>query len=111
LGYSPSVAGVYILPKVASVSSGSILSGIYMSRTGEYKKLTTAAAFLSLFSMLGYTFWTPQTGYPFQFLCLLADGLSMGVIITTTLIAMHSCVDTSGKIFNHCFQVYILIHY
>lgn len=98
MGYSPSVAGLYILPKVASVSCGSILSGIYMSRTGEYRKLTTVAAFVSLFSMLGYSAWVPATRYPFQFLCLLADGTSMGVIITTTLIAMHSCVETSGKL-------------
>lgn len=97
LGYSPSLAGVYILPKVASVSFGSVMSGIYMSKTGEYRKLTTIGALMAFFSMVGYSTWTPQTIYPIQFLCLLADGLSLGIILTTTLIAMHSCVKPSGR--------------
>ncbi|KAI9259211.1 major facilitator superfamily domain-containing protein [Helicostylum pulchrum] len=95
LGYSPSLAGIYILPKVAFVSFGSVMSGVYMSKTGEYRKLTIIGAFMCLFSMLGYSTWTPQTTYPFQFLCLLFDGLSLGIILTTTLIAMHSCVEPS----------------
>ncbi|CAO3625097.1 unnamed protein product [Mucor hiemalis] len=95
LGYSASLAGLYILPKVASVSFGSVMSGIYMSRTGEYKKLVTCASLLSLASMIGYSLWTPQTIYPVQFLSLFADGLSLGIIITACLIAMHSCVEQS----------------
>lgn len=97
LGYSPSLAGIYILPKVAFVSFGSVMSGVYMSKTGEYRKLTIIGAFMCFFSMVGYSTWTPQTTYPVQFLCLLFDGLSLGIVLTTTLIAMHSCVEPSGK--------------
>lgn len=74
------------------------MSGVYMSRTGEYKKLVTFGSFLSLASMIGYCFWTPQTPYYIQFFPLLGDGLSLGIIITACLIAMHSCVQQSGKI-------------
>ncbi|KAI8091500.1 major facilitator superfamily domain-containing protein [Thamnidium elegans] len=95
LGYSPSLAGVYILPKVAFVSIGSVMSGVYMSKTGEYRKLTIVGAFMCFFSMVGYSTWTPQTIYLVQFVCLLVDGLSLGIILTTTLIAMHSCVEPS----------------
>lgn len=95
LGYSASVAGLYVLPKVASVSFGSVMSGVYMSRTGEYKKLITCASLMSLASMIGYSLWTPQTPYYIQFLSFLGDGLSLGVVITACLIAMHSCVQQS----------------
>lgn len=101
LGYSASVAGLYVLPKVASVSFGSVMSGVYMSRTGEYKKLITIASIASMASMIGYSTWTPQTSYPVQFLSLFADGLSLGIIITACLIAMHSCVKQSGN-YNRC---------
>lgn len=97
MGYSPSTAGLYIMPKVASVSFGSVMSGIYMSRTGEYRKITILGAFMAFISMVGYSTWTPATPYYFQFFCLLIDGLSFGIIITTTLIAMHSCVEPSGN--------------
>ncbi|KAI9486778.1 MAG: major facilitator superfamily domain-containing protein [Benjaminiella poitrasii] len=96
LGFSPSLAGLYILPKVASISIGSVLAGTYMSRTGEYRNITITMALLAFGSMVGYTCWTPHnTSKAFIFTCLTADGLSFGAIITTTLIAMHSCVNHS----------------
>lgn len=97
LGYSPSVSGLYVLPKIISVSVGSVFAGMYMSRTGEYRKFTIFISLVALCSMIGYTTWTPSTSKIFTCLCLTGDGLAMGVIITTTLIAMHSCVDHSGK--------------
>lgn len=97
LGMSASKAGMYFLPKVASISIGSVLVGKYMSHTGEYRKITIFMALIALSAMIGYSFWTPETPKWFMFYCLAADGMSMGGIITTTLIAMHSCVDHSGK--------------
>ncbi|CAO3585366.1 unnamed protein product [Absidia cylindrospora] len=94
LGYSPTHAGLFYLPKVVSVSLGSVLSGMYMSRTGEYLKITTCGAFLSFFSMIGFCFWNPSTSLTQLLFCLFADGLSFGSIITTTLIAMLSCVGS-----------------
>ncbi|KAF1803707.1 major facilitator superfamily domain-containing protein [Mucor lusitanicus] len=95
LGLTPSVAGLYFLPKAASISIGSVLAGMYMSRTGEYRKITIGMAVLALVSMVGYTLWTPHTPKIVLLACLTADGLSMGGIITCTLIAMHSCVEQS----------------
>ncbi|KAI7902317.1 major facilitator superfamily domain-containing protein [Cokeromyces recurvatus] len=96
MGFSPSLAGLYVLPKVASISIGSVLAGMYMSRTGEYRKITIVMALISFISMVGYTAWVPnKTSKAFMFACLTGDGLSFGAIITTTLIAMHSCVEHS----------------
>ncbi|KAI8974702.1 major facilitator superfamily domain-containing protein [Pilobolus umbonatus] len=95
LGYSPSKAGLYFIPKVIFVSLGSVFSGVYMSRTGEYRNLTIITAGLSVIAMMGYTSWTPTSSTAYMLACMLLDGLSMGVVITTTLIAMLSCVGTS----------------
>ncbi|KAL0082612.1 major facilitator superfamily domain-containing protein [Phycomyces blakesleeanus] len=92
LGYSSTQSGVFFLPKVASVSTGSVLSGVYMSRTGEYRTLTITAAFGSLVSMLCFCTWNPSTSVTFMLLTLLIDGFTMGIIITTALISMLSCV-------------------
>lgn len=97
LGLSPSVSGLYFMPKIIAVSVGSVLAGIYMSKTGEYRNITIVISLLGIASMVGYTTWTPTTSRIFTSLCLAADGISLGVIITTTLIAMHSCVEHSGK--------------
>ncbi|KAI9020752.1 major facilitator superfamily domain-containing protein [Phycomyces nitens] len=92
MGYSSTQAGLFFLPKVASVSTGSVLSGLYMSRTGEYRTLTIVAALGSLVSMLCFCTWTPSTSVGFMLFTLLIDGLTMGTIITTALISMLSCV-------------------
>lgn len=97
LGYSPTHAGLFYLPKVISVSLGSVLSGLYMSRTGEYIKITAVGAIACLASMIGFALWTPSTSLLHLLLCLFADGLSLGIVITTTLIAMLSCVGSKGK--------------
>ncbi|KAI8097466.1 major facilitator superfamily domain-containing protein [Halteromyces radiatus] len=94
LGYTPTHAGLYYLPKVLAVSLGSVLSGIYMSRTGEYIKISTFGAIACLLSMTGYACWTPSTSSSYLLLCLFGDGFSLGIILTTTLIAMLSCVES-----------------
>ncbi|KAI8140615.1 major facilitator superfamily domain-containing protein [Fennellomyces sp. T-0311] len=95
LGYTPTKAGIYFLPKIAAVSFGSVLSGMYMSRTGEYKKITVFFGFTLLLSMMGYSTWTRTPSIYLMMACMLLDGFSMGVIITTTLIAMLSCVGAA----------------
>ncbi|KAI7852438.1 major facilitator superfamily domain-containing protein [Circinella umbellata] len=95
LGESPTTSGLYFLPKILCVSTGSVLSGVYMSRTGEYRKITIFFSFVLLLSMIGYSTWTRDTSIYFIMACLFGDGVSMGVIITTTLIAMLSCVGSA----------------
>ncbi|CAO3652975.1 unnamed protein product [Cunninghamella blakesleeana] len=92
LGYSPAYSGLFYLPKVVFVSLGSVLSGIYMSRTGEYIKITIISAFICLISMIMYTTWVPSTSLAYQLVAICGDGFSLGICITTTLIAMLSCV-------------------
>lgn len=93
LGLPPSISGLYFMPKIIAVSIGSVIAGMYMSRTGEYRKITIILSLLAIASMVGYTTWTPTTSKIFTSVCLAADGISLGGIITTTLIAMQSCVD------------------
>ncbi|KAI8364470.1 major facilitator superfamily domain-containing protein [Choanephora cucurbitarum] len=95
LGLSPSLAGIYFTPKIIFVCIGSVYSGQYMSRVGEFRKITIAAAILSMIAMFGYTSWTPQTSKVFMLVCLAADGLAMGIVITAVLIGLHSCVKHS----------------
>ncbi|KAG0179258.1 hypothetical protein DFQ29_002319 [Apophysomyces sp. BC1021] len=97
LGYSPTQAGLYYLPKVIAVSVGSVLAGIYMERTGEYRTITIISSFGSFLAMTGFAMWTPNTSFTFILICLLLDGFTMGAILTTTLIAMLSCVGPKGK--------------
>ena len=96
LGYSSSQAGLFFLPKILAMSCGSLSSGIWMSRTGEYRKFITVSTLIALLAMIGTSLWTPNTSFSFIIVCLLLDGYSSGAIITTALVAMLSCVGSSG---------------
>ncbi|ORX55062.1 MFS general substrate transporter [Hesseltinella vesiculosa] len=92
LGFSPAKSGLYYLPKVGAISIGSVYAGKHMARTGEYQRLTIFGSTLCVASMIGYASWSPSTSSTILILTTLTDGLSLGMVLTTTLIAMLSCV-------------------
>lgn len=95
LGNSPTRAGLYLMPRIVSLSCGSVFSGFFISRTGEYKGITITAAFTLVVATTGYSFWTATTPLWFVFITTILDGASLGILITTTLIAMLSTIAAS----------------
>ncbi|KAI9317637.1 major facilitator superfamily domain-containing protein [Dichotomocladium elegans] len=95
LGNSPTVGGMFQMPKIAVTSTGSILSGVWMSRTGEYRKLTLAMSGVMFGAVLFYTTWTRTTSLWIVITSLCVEGFAFGVLITTTLIALLSTVQAS----------------
>lgn len=97
LGYSSSQAGLFFLPKVASMSCGSLSSGFWMARTGEYRAFLLCTSLIACLAMIGSSLWTKDTPLPYIVACLMMDGFSSGAIVTTALVAMLSCVGSTGK--------------
>ncbi|OBZ88665.1 Multidrug resistance protein fnx1 [Choanephora cucurbitarum] len=95
LGYSSSQAGLFFLPKVIAMSCGSLASGFWMARTGEYCRFITFSALVALISMIGISLWTPDTSLVFIVICLILDGFSSGSLVTTALVSMLSCVNST----------------
>lgn len=110
LGYSSSQSGLFFLPKIIAMSAGSLASGFWMSKTGEYKKFIIVCSTIAFASMIGTSFWTHDSSIVFIVICLLLDGFSSGAIITTALIAMLSCVGSTGNI-NKVFLCNVNTHY
>ncbi|KAJ1547252.1 hypothetical protein HK405_006347 [Cladochytrium tenue] len=74
IGTSTAESGSYIVPKIVSSSLGSITSGIYMGRTGSYRRITQMAA------------------VGMYILEIAVDGFSFGTILTSTLIGMLAAI-------------------
>lgn len=92
MGYSSAQAGLYFIPKIIALSAGSLASGYWMARTGEYRKFIIVSAILAALSMVGTSMWSPTTPFAFIATCLVLDGYASGAIITTALVAMLSCI-------------------
>ncbi|KAI8353223.1 major facilitator superfamily domain-containing protein [Blakeslea trispora] len=95
LGYSSSQAGLFFLPKVVAMSCGSLSSGFWMARTGEYRQFITFSALVALVAMIGISLWTPTSSLVFIVFCLILDGFSSGALVTTALVSMLSCVGST----------------
>ncbi|KAI7857074.1 major facilitator superfamily domain-containing protein [Circinella umbellata] len=92
LGYTPSQAGLFFIPKVMSMSVGSLVAGYYMSHTGEYRRYLLCASTLAAVAMICYSQWKPTSSYFFLIPTLMIDGFASGSILTSALVAMLSCV-------------------
>jgi predicted MFS family arabinose efflux permease len=97
LGYSSSQAGLFYLPKIIAMSCGSVSSGYWMSRTGEYKKFITFSTLIAFCSMVGISTWSDKSSFAFIIFCLILDGFASGANLTSSLVAMLSSVGTAGK--------------
>jgi MFS family permease len=99
LGYSASMSGLYILPRVIAASVGSLTAGFWISRVGEYRKLLIVSAITNVISTAGASLWGRDTSFWFISFCFTLDGWAGGCIITAALISMLSCVGSEGKTF------------
>ncbi|KAI8987943.1 major facilitator superfamily domain-containing protein [Mycotypha africana] len=108
LGYTTSQASLFFLPKVVALTCGSLSAGYWMARKGEYQKYITFSTSMGMIAMFLTSFWTTDTSFSFIILCLVLDGFSSGSNITTTLVAMLSCVEHSGKMASFFFEFYKL---
>ncbi|KAJ3121205.1 hypothetical protein HK098_003904 [Nowakowskiella sp. JEL0407] len=82
-------AGIHLIPKIVSISFGSLLAGIYMTYSGEYWRVTIFSLIMMLLADSYVTFyWTFTTTEIEFFTSLISDGLGFGVTLTTGLVAM-----------------------
>ncbi|KAI8849083.1 major facilitator superfamily domain-containing protein [Chytridium lagenaria] len=93
LGQSTSQSGLHLIPKIVGSSFGSISAGIYMSRTGEYRKFTWLAlgAMVVAETLILYR-WNIHTGEEEYLPYLIIDGFGFGSVLTTTLVAMLAAI-------------------
>ncbi|KAG8218370.1 major facilitator superfamily domain-containing protein [Butyriboletus roseoflavus] len=85
---SSTSAGLHLLPHSAALSSGSVLAGWWMRKTGKLYNLTLGSAALCIFASVLVALWNDKTSTLHLWLDIVPQGFGMASLITTTLIAM-----------------------
>ncbi|EPX74075.1 vacuolar membrane amino acid uptake transporter Fnx2 [Schizosaccharomyces octosporus yFS286] len=88
MNQSTEKSGVWLIPMIVGSSIGSLLGGIVINLTGNYKRITVFSyflAFVGALSMLRYGLNTQVWEY---ILYPFLGGLGTGISITTTLVAI-----------------------
>ncbi|KAL7006572.1 hypothetical protein EMMF5_003738 [Cystobasidiomycetes sp. EMM_F5] len=89
-----SYAGLHLIPNAIFASTASLLSGIYMARSGVYKNLLIFSGLCGLLGPVLMIFWNYKTtSQAMYWLTMIPGGIGYGAILTITLIALISAVD------------------
>src|SRR5690606_34240936 len=91
-GFTPTEAGLALLPMMIGLIGSSTLSGIFMSRTGRYKILPIlSTALLALGALLLGTLAT-DTPFPLVILYVLLVGIGIGPVMSVGVAAIQNAV-------------------
>ncbi|KAF9469059.1 vacuolar amino acid permease [Collybia nuda] len=85
---SAAKSGLHLLPHSVAISTGSVLAGWIMRRTGKLYTLTLVSSLLTIIASLLVTFWDENSSALHLWLDLIPQGFGMASFITSTLIAM-----------------------
>jgi len=86
-------AGLHLLPHSVAISTGSVFAGWIMRRTGRLYTLTLLSAMCPLYASTMVMMWNDNSSNWHLWCDLIPQGFGMASVITTTLIALISCVS------------------
>ena len=91
-GHTPTESGLLMLPLIAGLMSGSILSGQFISRTGRYKIFPVMGSMLLVAGMLLLAQISPETSLVWVGIFSLIFGLGLGFNMQTLVLAIQNAV-------------------
>jgi EmrB/QacA subfamily drug resistance transporter len=91
-GYSPTEAGLLMLPMMVGIMSGSVMSGQFIARTGRYKIFPVTGAVLLVIGMFGLSRLDAYTHLFWIDLFALIFGLGLGFNMQTLVLAVQNAV-------------------
>ncbi|KAF9030985.1 MFS general substrate transporter [Hymenopellis radicata] len=89
---SSSNAGAHLIPHAICISTGSLVAGWYMRRTGKYWWLQIAAGLGNLAAAVELAHWSEKTPEWVLYVTLMPSGFGISMTLTTTVLAMFASV-------------------
>ncbi|KAH9963165.1 MFS general substrate transporter [Russula dissimulans] len=86
-------AGFHLLPHSIAISTGSVFAGWVMRRTGKLYTLTLLSALCPICASIMVSMWNDNSSKWHLWGDLIPQGFGIASVITTTLIALISCVS------------------
>ncbi|ODQ82976.1 hypothetical protein BABINDRAFT_159454 [Babjeviella inositovora NRRL Y-12698] len=95
LGNTPTQNGIRLVPNTIAASAGSLISGIYMKKTGKYHRYIVVTGSFSVFGIFFLTQMSPTMSNFKQYLVLILPTLGYTSMLTVTLLALIAAVPVS----------------
>ncbi len=92
VGYSPTMAGLAILPMMAGIMPASIIGGRIISKIGKYKAFPIAGTAIAAFGMFLMSRLTETTGAAERGVYMFVLGLGMGLVMPVLTLAVQNAL-------------------
>jgi Na+/melibiose symporter-like transporter len=92
VGYSPTMAGLAILPMMAGIMPASIISGKLISKIGKYRPFPIAGTALSVVGMFLLSRITLQTGAFERSVYMFILGVGLGMVMPVLTLAVQNAL-------------------
>jgi EmrB/QacA subfamily drug resistance transporter len=92
VGYSPTMAGLAILPMMVGIMPASIISGKLISKLGKYRPFPIAGTALSVVGMFLLSRITLQTGAVERGVYMLILGIGLGMVMPVLTLAVQNAL-------------------
>ena len=92
-GYSPTQAGLLILPMIIFQTASSAIGGMIVSRTGLWKPIMVIGSFLMVIGLGGLGMVDHTTGYLWVAIAMALMGIGVGTLIQNIVLAVQNTVD------------------
>ncbi len=94
-GATPTQSGLMLLPMVGGIMVSSIGAGQIISRIGRYKIFMQVGFVVATIAMFLLTLLTPESGYGYEAIIMIALGLGMGVAMPVINLAVQNEFEMS----------------
>ncbi len=92
-GYSPTQAGLLILPMIVCQTLSSTIGGQIVTRTGRWKPIMVIGSFLMVAGLIGLGMVDHTTGYPWVAVSMALTGIGVGALLQNIVLAVQNTVD------------------
>ena len=94
-GVTPTTSGLFLVPMMGGLLTGSIASGRYMARTGRYKRLPVLSTALLAGAMLSLTTLSAASPLWLIALSMVCVGLGLGPVFSIGVAAIQNAIPRS----------------
>ena len=94
-GFSPTMAGLLILPMIIFQTLSSTIGGQIVTRTGRWKPIMVVGGFLMVAGLVGLGMVDHTTGYPWVAVSMALTGVGVGALMQNIVLAVQNNVDVT----------------
>ncbi|KAI8377966.1 major facilitator superfamily domain-containing protein [Radiomyces spectabilis] len=97
LGYNPSAAGLWVLPRTGLTALGCWAAGRYLRAVGRYRTFIRSTMVFHVLAVFAISQWTYDTPMWLRIIPMNLEGYCFGTVLVATMVALVADIDSKDS--------------